>query len=55
MRRPIWTIFSFIVALITVIVILRFFGLTVKDLTDSLSEGLKYVGEMLDTLRNATS
>lgn len=52
--RVIWNIVSFIVAIVTVIVILRFFGLTVKDITDNLAEGFGFLSDLLDILRKAS-
>lgn len=49
--RTIWSIVSFVIGIITIIVILRFFGLTVKDVTDNLSEGLNFLGKLLKMLK----
>lgn len=51
--RAIWTILSFFISVITIIVILRFFGLTVKDVTDSLSEGFGFLRKIFELLADA--
>lgn len=45
--HAIWTVFTFLLAVITIIVVMRYVGVSVRDVTDALSAGLEYVGKML--------